>query len=54
MSQAYENADKHTAGILETISLFKDSPAALKRLIKLHVEVIYAEGKVAGVEQVKP
>jgi len=54
MSQAYENADKRAAGILETVSLFKDKPDVLKRMIKLHVEVIYAEGKVAGVEQIKP
>lgn len=53
MSQAYENADKRAAAILETIRLFKDKPDALKRMIKLHVEVIYAEGKVAGVEGVK-
>jgi hypothetical protein len=48
-----EIIDKRTAGVLETIFLFKDKPDALKRLVKLHVEVIYADGKLAGIEEMK-
>ena len=47
----YEGLDSRITRILETIQLFKDDPAQLKAMLRVHAESIFLEGEIAGIKE---
>lgn len=42
----YQGLPARLTRVLETITLFKDDPTALKKLIALHLESVWLEGRI--------
>jgi hypothetical protein len=42
----YKGLPTRLARVLETITLFKDEPQALKKMITMHLEATWLEGKI--------
>ena len=47
----YKGLSARLTRVLETISLFKDDPTALKKLIAVHLEMTWLEGKIDAMKE---